>query len=83
MDSPTLAILKSGWTECWARVQIKLEKYENYRVKTQLLVPGWNAVSMLKTYPTMIPYTHNLQPQAHANRQQRVEQSGNTLARLC
>lgn len=31
---------------------------------------------MLKVYPTMIPHIHNLQPQAHVNGEQMVEQSG-------
>lgn len=48
-----------------------------------LLLLGWNAAGMLKTYSMMIPHTHNLQSSGPGEVERRVKQSGDTAARLC
>lgn len=43
--------------------------------EVELLLPGWNSVGLLKTYSTMSPHTHSLQPSAPAKIKW-MEQSG-------
>lgn len=47
--------------------------------KIQSLLPVWKAAGMLETYSTVTPHAHT----PAKGMEQRVEQSGDTVARLC